>query len=158
MFILISVALNVIFVGFVLGKGSRCHRLWTKQASNMDMVELLDRSSIPEARQAVLKEKLRDVLPNPEKREVKRQLYGKASEILTAEEFDADAYRAQLNKMFAYRGCNREKGVEVIIEIASELNQEERKALEEIFSRARSRRPDDLSPSVRNINPLGPSP
>ena len=155
---LISVALNVIFVGFVLGKGFRCHRLWTKQASNMDMVELLDRSSIPEARQAVLKEKLRDVLPNPEKREVKRRLYGKASEILTAEEFDADAYRAQLNKMFAYRSYNREKGVEVIIEIASELNQEERKALEEIFSRARSRRPDDLSRSVRNIKPLGPSP
>ena len=132
--ILISLALNVVFIGFILGRSSRCHRVWTKRTP--DVMELLDRSSIPEARQAVLKEKLRAVFPNEEKRRAKLRWYRKTGEILKAEEFDADAYRAQLDKMFAYRARNRQERVEVIIEIASELNQEEREELAEIFGRA----------------------
>ncbi len=37
--------------------------------------------------------------------------------------------------MFEYRRLNRQKRIEVITEIASELNQEERKVLAEIFGR-----------------------
>lgn len=133
LFLLISVALNIVFIGFVLGRGSHCHRLGMKKAPAI--MGLLDRSSIPEARRAELKEKLQAALPTEERRKEKRQWYRETGEILKAEEFDADAYRAQLDKMFAYRSHNRQKIVEVLIEITAELNQEERKALAEIFSR-----------------------
>lgn len=98
-------------------------------------MELLGRSSIQEARRTELKEKLQAVLPTAERRREKWQWYRKTGEILKAEEFEADAHRAQLDKMFAHRSHNRQSSVEVLIEITSELNQEERKALAKIFSR-----------------------
>ena len=62
-------------------------------------MELPDRSSTPEARRAELKEKLQAVLPTTERRREKWQWYRKTGEILKAEELDADAYRAQLDKI-----------------------------------------------------------
>lgn len=136
--VLISVALNILLIGFVLGRGSRCHRIEIKRTP--DIAVLLEDSSIPEARRAELKKKLQTLLPDAEKRKVIVQMYRKTGEILRAEEFDSDAFRAQLDKMFEHRRLNRQKRVEVITEIASELNQEERKVLTEIFGRRFTRK------------------
>ena len=133
LFILISVSLNIVLIGFVLGRGSGSYRLEIKKIP--DFTVLLENSSIPEARRAELKKKLQELFPDAEERKVRRQWYEKTIETLKAEEFDADAFRAQLDRMFVYLYLNRQKRVEIMTEVASELNQEEREDLAEIFSR-----------------------
>ena len=132
LFILLLVVLGVILVGFAVGRG--CDRHQAKRGE--DIAALLDSSSLPEARRAELKEKLRAVLPDAEGKKAKRQLREEAIAILEAEQFDAAAYRESMNKMLAQRQRRKQRVVEVIVEIASELNQEERKALADIFRRS----------------------
>ncbi len=130
--ILLLVVLGVVLVGFAAGRG--CDRHGTKRGE--DITALLDSSSLPEARRAELKEKLRAALPDAERKKAKRQLREEAIAILEAEHFDAAAYRESMNKMLAQRQRRKQRVVEVIVEIASELNQEERKALADIFRRS----------------------
>ena len=132
LFILLLVVLGVVLVGFAAGRG--CDRHGTKRGE--DITALLDSFSLPEARRAELKEKLRAALPDAERKKAKRQLREEAIAILEAEHFDAAAYRESMNKMLAQRQRRKQRVVEVIVEIASELNQEERKALADIFRRS----------------------
>ena len=132
LFILLSVVLNVVLIGFTAGRG--CNRHEIKRGDHI--IELLDRSSLPEARRAKLKEKLGAALPSAERKKAKRQLREEAIAILEAEHFDAAAYRESMNKMLVERQRHKQRIVEVMVEIASELNQEERKALAKIFRRA----------------------
>ena len=138
LFILLSVVLNMVLIGFTAGRG--CNRHEIKRGDQI--VALLDRSSLPEARRAKLKEKLRSALPGAERKKAKRQSHEKSTAILEAEEFDATAYRTHLDKMLVDRGRHKQQMAEVMVEIASELNQEERKALAKMFRRAsRSKNP-----------------
>ena len=130
--ILLLVVLGVVLIGFVAGRG--CDRHKAKRGE--DIAALLDSSSLPEARRAELKEKLRAALPDAERKKAKRQLREEAIAILEAEQFDATAYRESMNKMLAQRQRRKQRVVEVIVEIASELNQEERRALADIFRRS----------------------
>ena len=130
--ILLLVVLGVVLVGFAAGRG--CDRHGAKRGEHI--ITLLDGSSIPEARRAELKEKLRAALPDAERKKAKRQLREEAIAILEAEHFDAAAYRESMNKMLAQRQRRKQRIVEVIVEIASELNQEERQALADIFRRS----------------------
>ena len=130
--ILLLVVLGVVLIGFVAGRG--CDRHQAKRGE--DIAALLDSSSLPEARRAELKEKLRAALPDAERKKAKRQLREEAIAILEAEQFDATAYRESMNKMLAQRQRRKQRVVEVIVEIASELNQEERRALADIFRRS----------------------
>lgn len=130
--ILLLVVLGVVLIGFVAGRG--CDRHGAKRGEHI--IALLDESSLPEARCAEFKEKLRAVLPDAEGKKAKRQLHKEAIAILEAEQFDAAAYRESMNKMFTERQRQKQRIVEVIVEIASELNWEERKALAEIFRRS----------------------
>ena len=132
LFILLLVVLGVVLVGFAAGRG--CDRHQAKRGENI--AALLDGSSLPEARRAELKEKLRAALPDAERKKVKRKLHKEAIAILEAEHFDAAAYRESMNKMLVERQRRKQRIVEVIVEIASELNQEERKALADIFRRS----------------------
>ena len=130
--ILLLVVLGVVLVGFAAGRS--CDRHGAKRGE--DIVALLDSSSLPEARRAELKEKLRAALPDAERKKAKRRLHKEAIAILEAEHFDAAAYRESMNKMLAERQRRKQRIVEVIVEIASELNQEERQALADIFRRS----------------------
>ena len=132
LFILLLVVLGVVLIGFAAGRG--CDRHQAKRGE--DIAALLDSSSLPEARRAELKEKLRAALPDAERKKAKRQLREEAIAILEAEQFDATAYRESMNKMLAQRQRRKQRVVEVIVEIASELNQEERRALADIFRRS----------------------
>ena len=130
--ILLLVVLGVVLIGFAAGRG--CDRHQTKRGE--DIAALLDSSSLPEARRAELKEKLRAALPDAERKKAKRKLHKEAIAILEAEHFDAAAYRENMNKMFLERQRRKQRIVEVIVEITSELNREERKALADIFRRS----------------------
>ena len=132
LFILLLVVLGVVLVGFAAGRG--CDRHQAKRGE--DIAALLDSSSLPEARRAELKEKLRAALPDAERKKAKRKLHKEAIAILEAEHFDAAAYRESMNKMLMERQRRKQRIVEVIVEIASELNQEERRALADIFRRS----------------------
>ncbi len=130
--VLLLVVLGVIFIGFAAGRG--CDRHQVKRGERI--ITLLDESSLPEARRAELKEKLRAALPDAERKKAKRQLSGEVIAILEAEQFDAEAYRESLDKMFLERLRQKRRVLEVIVEIASELNWEERKALADILRRS----------------------
>ena len=130
--ILLLVVLGVVLVGFAAGRG--CDRHQAKRGE--DIAALLDGSSLQEARRAELKEKLRAALPDAERKKAKRKLHKEAIAVLEAEHFDAVAYRESMNKMLVERQRRKQRVVEVIVEIASELNQEERKALADIFRRS----------------------
>ena len=132
LFILLLVVLGVVLIGFAAGRG--CDRHHAKRGE--DIAALLDTSSLPEARRAELKEKLRAVLLGAEGKKAKRQLREEAIAILEAEHFDAAAYRESMNKMLVERQRRKQRVVEVIVELASELNREERQALADIFRRS----------------------
>ena len=131
LFILLLVALGVTLVGFAAGRG--CDRHQVKRGERI--IALIDGSSLPEARRAELKEKLRAVLPGAEGKKTRRQLRKETIAILEAEHFDAAAYRDSVNRMFSERQGQKQRILEVIVEIASELNREEREALADIFRR-----------------------
>ena len=81
--ILLLVVLGVVLIGFAAGRG--CDRHQAKRGE--DIAALLDSSSLPEARRAELKEKLRAALPDAERKKAKRQLREEAIAILEAEQF-----------------------------------------------------------------------
>ncbi len=64
--ILISVALNILLIGFVLGIGSRCYHTELKRTPGIAV--LLENSSVPEARRTELEKKLQALFPDAEKR------------------------------------------------------------------------------------------
>ncbi|MXW22506.1 MAG: periplasmic heavy metal sensor [Candidatus Dadabacteria bacterium] len=130
--VLLLVVLGVVLIGFATGRG--CDRHQVKRGERI--IALLDQSSLPEARRAELKEKLRTALPDAERKKVRRQLSGEVIAILEAEQFNAQAYRESLDKMFLERHRQKRRVLEVIAEIASELNWEERKALADILRRS----------------------
>ena len=130
--VLLLVVLGVVLIGFAVGRGCDHHKV--KRGERI--ITLLDESSLPEARRAELKEKLRTALPDAERKKAKRQLSGEVIAILEAEQFDAEAYRENLDKMFLERQRQKRRVLEVIVEIASELNWEERKALADILRRS----------------------
>ena len=130
--ILLLVVLGVVLIGFAAGRG--CDRHQVKRGEHI--IALLDESSIPEVRCAEIKKKLRTALPGPEGKKAKRQLRKEAIAILEAEHFDAEAYRESMDKMLIERQRQKQRVLEVIVEIASELNWEERKALADIFRRS----------------------
>lgn len=70
LFILISISLNIVLIGFVLGRGSSFYRIEIKKIP--DFTVLLGNSSIPEARRAELKKKLQELFPDAEERKVRR--------------------------------------------------------------------------------------
>ncbi len=136
LFVLLLVVFGVVVIGFTAGRG--CDRHQVKKGEHI--IVLLDGSSLPEAKRSELKEKLRAVLPDAEGKKAKRQLHEEAIAILEAEHFDAAAYRESMNKVLAQRQRRKQQIVEVIVEIASEFNQGERKALADIFRRSHKSR------------------
>ena len=130
--ILLLVVLGVILIGFAAGRGCDHHKV--KRGEHI--IALLDGSSLPEARRAELKEKLRATLPDAKRKKVRRQLSGEVIAVLEAEHFNAEAYRENLDKIFLERQRQKRRVLEIMVEIASELSWEERKALADIFRRS----------------------
>jgi uncharacterized membrane protein len=133
LFVLISVILNVTLIGIIAGYGY--HHFGVKRGDKI--IALLDRSSLSEDKRNSFKEKLQNIFPNENKRKNRQKWRDETLAILTAEELDVSAYRAQLEKMIVRRNQNKREQVETMVEIASHLNQSERKDLAEIFSRKR---------------------
>ncbi|PTN09127.1 periplasmic heavy metal sensor [Nitrosomonas aestuarii] len=133
LFILISVILNVILIGIIAGYSFQHFGL----ERGDEIISLLDNSSLPEEKRNSLKKKLRDVLPNENKRKDKQEWRDKTLAILTAKEFDVDAYRAQLEKRRVERSQNKNDQIEIMTELVSQLNQDERKELAKIFRKNR---------------------
>lgn len=133
LFIAASFILNIALIGVIAGHGY--HRYGVKRGDQL--MALLDRSSIVEEKRHLIKEKLKDNFHNEDEWKGKEEWRSTTRAILTAEKFDADAYRAQLNKMVSRRNANKQNRVDIIVEIASNLDQNERIALADIFRRSR---------------------
>jgi len=133
LFVLISVILNVTLIGIIAGYSYQ--HFSVKRGDKI--IALLDHSSLSEDKRNSFKEKLQNIFHNKNKRKNKQKWRDETLAILTAEKFDVDAYRAQLEKMITRRNQNKRERVEILVEIASQLNQSERKDLAEIFRRKR---------------------
>lgn len=133
LFILLSVILNVILIGVIAGYSFQHFGL----ERGDKIISLLDNSSLPEEKRNNLKKKLQGVLPNENKRKNKQKWRDETLAILTAKEFDVHAYRTQLEKKRVKRSQNKKNQIEIMIELVSQLNQDERKELAKIFRKNR---------------------
>jgi len=133
LFILTSVILNVIFIGIIAGYS---YQYFTVKRGDK-IISLIDNSSLPEEKRNSFKNRFRDIFPNENRKKDKQKWRDETLDILTAKELDVDAYRTQLEKMLIKRSQNKKNRVEIMVELASELNQDERKALAKIFRKNR---------------------
>ena len=136
LFILMSVILNFILIGVIMGHSYNRYGM-----RRVDMViDFLDKSSIPEAQRIALKGKFKHIYYNDKVQKQKQQWRKEIRAVMTAEEFDAEAYRIKLEEMTTRRNEKKQKMSAVMIEMASQLNLEERKALADMFRNARKKR------------------
>lgn len=135
-FVIASVMLNILLIGVVAGQGYRQHGGGMQERGER-IAALLERSSLPENRRAALKEKLEAVFHNESREEEKRQWREKTLAALTAEPFDAQAYRAQLEEMLERRQRQQREMTGLMVEIASQINRAERGDLAGIFRESR---------------------
>lgn len=133
LFILASVVLNLIFMGMFAGHAYRRYGIQREG----QIIALLDKSSIDKAQRDALREKLVKNMPGKDKWKDKKKWREDTIAILTAKDFDVAAYRNQLELMLQDQQSEKRQKVEVIIELASKLNQQERMALADIFRRSR---------------------
>ena len=128
----LSLALNLLFVGILVGYGFRgCGR--EKRHGRLPP-EILEKVS-PEQQK-----KFQDALFQIHKkgREVRRDIRQErknSMDILTAPQFDAEAYRKSMNELHEMQGVLKGQLTDTVIQLASQLNQEDRKALAAFLAR-----------------------
>lgn len=137
LFILVSVLLNIILIGIIAGHSY--HRYGMKHGERLagEVAELLDRSSIAEEQREVLKQSFRNATSRPEKTEDMKRAQEEALTVLTAEKFDKAAFRKKIEKNHQNFGKRRQQITDAIVNIASNLNQDERKELAELLRKYR---------------------
>ena len=133
LFILLSVIMNLVCIGIFLGHGMQ--RYGVKRGDQI--IELIDHSSIPEARQQELIWELKQVLPPPKHDIQNNPFHRKLQSAMTADPFDKEAYREALSNMLNDRHDHKMQMSNVMVEIAAELNLQERKKLAAIFQKAK---------------------
>lgn len=129
-FIILSVVLNVLFVGLFCGFViNHPHHF----GSGGDMDKVLEKSNLPVERQAFIKTNLNIIFDIGYPREEMEKMRDEAFKILTAENFDEVAYQEQMNKISDTRSQQRKNMGEAIKNIAKQLSLPERQALAEIL-------------------------
>ena len=132
-FILLSVVLNVLLIGVLLGQ---LYGRIGVSSPGQQIATFLDRTELPPDRRALMRERMEGIFGQQQMRwERVRELREESLQILTAENFDAEAYRDKLDTLFAVRGEHHQRMTEMITDLATELSQSEREALAEVLRR-----------------------
>jgi uncharacterized membrane protein len=121
-----SLLLNVLLVGYVIGEMS--HQFRGEYLGRRGGGELVSR--LPKEKATLFFETLEGT--RRQNRHVFRQIREAREEairILGASEFDAAAYRRQIEKLHRQRGLMKQHLADATIELAKQFNQEERQAL-----------------------------
>lgn len=129
LFVLASVILNIVLTGIVAGHMAHRFGHWHDDK----MLRFIEKTELSEIKKTAYKEKLQQALSEKKYRNSGRQEHEKAMAILTTKTFDADLFRARLEHIFEKQDQHKKQMIDVIVELASELNQQDRKALAEIL-------------------------
>lgn len=132
-----SLVLNALLVSFIGGK-IYSHKM-TKPGF-ASLVTLLENSSIPEDERSALISRLVQSSADRKGAMKNNRTWGdKTQAILTAEDFDRAAYRAQLEERFLSKKPHKAEMIGTMVEIATALNQEERVEMARILKRQSKR-------------------
>ena len=127
-----SLLLNVLLVGIIIGDMS--HRFRKKPPIGKHARELA--SKLPEDKEAlILKTLERMHLNNRNVRKQIREARERAMKVMTAHDFDETAYQTQVEKLHKLRGLMMQRLATVTMELATQFNQQERKALAQYLRR-----------------------
>jgi len=121
-----SLLLNVLLIGVSLGHVS--HRLGNDRFNRRPVPEFV--AQLPEDKEKLFFETMERV--RSENRDIYRQIKEareRSISILTAPEFDEDAYQAEIGKLHELYGLMKQRLANATIGLAKQFNQEERKAL-----------------------------
>ena len=127
--IIISLLCNIVLLGFVFGHAYHRH----VHKKDHPMMALLEEINISEQQRDRLKERLKNL------RSAKKSMkeYHQAQALLIAPEFNALAYRNHLDNLLKERCEHMEAFTEIIVELATHLDQNERKKLAHLLKRGR---------------------
>lgn len=132
-FIILSVILNIVLIGIVGGHAYR--RFCTdKPKHNIErMNNFIDSTSLSVEQQDELKKQFKESVPP--KLHNRKKHKSELDKILSAEEFDADKFKATVDQHHNSYGERKEAMANFIINLATQLNQEERKKLAKTLRR-----------------------
>lgn len=135
-FIILSVILNVLFIGLTCGLAIK-----HQERRGDHMATILAKSGIPEERSSFIEKRLNIIFDIGFPREEMNKMKEDALKVLTAENFDPAAYEAETIKFSELRSKQRKTMNEAIKNLATQLNLDERRALAEILRDMPPRRP-----------------
>lgn len=125
----LSVVLNVLLIGLVAGKAVHSFR------GHHDPVEKIAKDMSPEGRHIVARTMQNAFREGRDKMKEMRKTKDEMKKIITADEFDPDAFEAQAEKMHGMFAEMGQKRIEVTKELASQLSKEDRVKLAEGFAK-----------------------
>ena len=129
---IVSLLLNVFLVGIIIGDMS--HRFRKKPPIGKHARELA--SKLPEDKAAIILKTMETVhMNNRDVRKQIREARQRAMNIMTAQRFDEAAYQIQVEKLHELRGLMMQRLASVTMELATKLNQQERKILAQYLKR-----------------------
>ena len=147
---IISIILNVLFIGLTIGHFSKRAAHWGKMRA--DMEETI--GALPEEKQKMIMSAMREL--RRETRGAKREVGRVRKELvdtLTAESFDREKFMRQANELHDLHGVLALDLAKTVAELAENLNQEERKALSQFIRELRKHRRPDGPPGRRSPGP-----
>lgn len=144
-----SIGLNLIFIGVFIGYGFKgCGKGRHDKGPPPELMAQISQEQ--QKRVAKVLSQMRRK-GREERREIRRERR-KSLEILTAPKFDAEAYRKVMADLHELQGAKKNQMTETIIELANQLNQEDRQALAAFLARGpkgRGRGPSHWGPRGR---------
>lgn len=124
----LSVILNVLFIGLVAGKAVHKFR-------DHSPVEKIAKDMSPEGRHIVARTMQNAFREGRDKMKEMRKTKDEMKKIITADEFDPEAFEEQAEKMHSMFAEMGQKRIEVTKELAGQLSKEDRVKLAEGFAK-----------------------
>jgi uncharacterized membrane protein len=130
--VICSVLLNVLFAGILIG--SLSHRLFTREPPWRHPPGISIK--LPPDKEKLLGETMEKVwMENRDLHRQVREAREKTLSILTAADFDPEAYQVEVNKIHSLMGLLDQRLADTVKGLAGQFNQEERKGLAEHLRR-----------------------
>ena len=145
-FVVISVLLNVLLAGMLIGQ------MFDRgpEPRERALIRLVAHSSLPEARKAEIQGRLEDFALRQEASRMEGdEARAETERLLRSDHFDASMYRQQTEAMFKARDAQRDAMVAMVAELGTELDAESREKLVKIFQPPPGCRPQSMHPKTK---------
>ena len=143
---IVSILLNVLFIGIMIGHFSK--RAAMRETMKADMKETI--AHLPEEKQELILSAMKKLRGNTRGTKVKADRARKELvETLTAPQFDPERFDNEVEEMHELFGVLTRSMASTVVELAKQLNREEREALAAFIEKARSHRRHGGPPGMR---------